>query len=150
MTATNEWKAKILRDQRSTEELITDALAATDELKYHQAALVLQVRADVESMQAAVRLCRSGSAPERQLGACVLGQIGDYKAFPVECRTELVRMLTEETHCDVLQDVCVALGHRRESAGVPGLARLSSHPSPEVRYAVVHGLLHSADLWGLL
>jgi HEAT repeat protein len=53
----------------------------------------------------------------------------------------LLELLEVEIDEEVLQAACVALGHIYSPAAVSGLARLKNHPSSDVRYGVVFGLL---------
>jgi hypothetical protein len=54
-------------------------------------------------------------------------------------------MLEHEQSPEVLNSLCVALGHRRDRRAIPLLLRHNNHPDPGVRFGVVFGLLCHED-----
>jgi HEAT repeat protein len=134
------------RDPRSTHEIISEALMETDEDKAWEHVVALHFRATRDVLEAASALCESDCSVERCLGANILGQLGiRERAFPDECHRVLARMLVSETDPEVLDAVCIACGHLKHPAAIPLLIPLKDHPSADVRYAVVFGLLARDD-----
>jgi HEAT repeat protein len=141
-------------DPRSTAELITIALtlptAPTDEDEHvaWNAISALHWRATREVFEAAQALCESDDAGQREVGADILGQLGiPDRAFSEESFSILLALLKKEQDDDVLQAICVALGHLNDPRAIEPLTRLKRHPDPDVRHGVVFGLLtHENDL----
>jgi HEAT repeat protein len=129
-------------DRRTTQELIAAALTEPDEDEAWDAVVMLHFRGTREVFDAASQLCRSECPQERTLGANILGQLGiPDRNFPGESVALLLGGLKAESDEEVLDAICVALGHIHDSAAIPALAQLKTHPSSVVRFAVVFGLL---------
>lgn len=129
-----------LADPRSTKDLVAAAMVDWDPVT------ILQCRGTREVFDAAVELCTSPIPRERELGADILGQIGTpERAFPEESVDVLLRMLEGESNVQVLYSVAVALGHRGDPRCIAPLSRLRRHPSADVRFGVVMGLLTFDD-----
>jgi HEAT repeat protein len=129
-------------DPRSTEELIRTALAEEDEDAAWELLVVLHHRASPQVFQAARELCASDNPRERTLGADILGRLGlPERTFPEESLAILLGMLDSEQDSDALAAAAMALGHFRDERATEALVRLKDHPSENVRYSVVHGLL---------
>jgi HEAT repeat protein len=128
-------------DPRSTSDLIRLALAEPDEDLVGELVSALHRRGTREVLEAAELLCDSASAPERELGATLLGQLGvPERAFPDECFACLERMLDIETDADTLQAIAIAFGHLKDPRSIDLLLPLKSHPSDIVRWGVANGL----------
>ena len=133
-------------DPRSTEELITLALAAPDEEAEWKLLAVLHARGNREVLDAAGSLCTNFVAKERQLGAEILGQLGaPGSTYPEERFQLLATMLQHETDPDVLASIAVAFGHLEDPRCVRLLIPLKAHPNAGVRYSVVHGISGQDD-----
>ncbi len=129
-------------DPRTTHEFITMALTGLDEEAAWDAVVMLHYRGTREVFDAACQLCASECPQERTLGANILGQLGvPNRSSPDESVAVLLKLLEVETDEDVLDAICIALGHIHDPTAIPSLARLKTHPSAKVRYAVVFGLL---------
>ena len=139
-------------DPRSTAELIE---AALDSLRHeladslendndgrHGAALsVLHARGTHEVLVAALGLCDAKNSAERQLGASILGELGQPdRRFPEECCERLLQFLRQEQHPDVFRAAIFALGHLGNRRADPDLARLKDHPDDVVRHCVAFAL----------
>jgi len=128
-------------DPRTTHELVTRALTEPDEDAAWEAVVMLHFRGMRDVFDAACNLCASECPQERALGANILGQLGvPNRTFPTESVKVLLRLLEAETDEDVLDAICIALGHTPDPAAIPSLARLKTHPSARVRFAVVFAL----------
>lgn len=128
-------------DPRSTEELIRLALSERDEDLVGELVSALHYRGSHEVLEACERLCASVHAPERELGATILGQLGvPSRSFPEECFLILERMARAETDADTLQAIAVSFGHLHDARCIPLLLPLRNHASEIVRWGVVHGL----------
>lgn len=134
-------------DPRSTIELISAALSETDEHAVWSPIGILKWRGTREIFEAARGLCDSECPCERDLGATILGELGlPTRAFPDESVAILNRMLDSEEDEEVLGAIAFAMGHLRHEGAVASLVKRKNHPSADVRYAVVFGLLtHETD-----
>jgi HEAT repeat protein len=129
-------------DPRSTHDFISTVLTGPNEESAWDAIAMLHYRGTKEVFDAACRLCVSNCPQERTLGANILGQLGiPERSFPTESVDMLIQLLATEVHEEVLDAICVALGHLHDSKAVPALSRLKTHPCDKVRFAVVFGLL---------
>jgi HEAT repeat protein len=133
-------------DPRATHEFITMALTEPDENATWEAVVTLHFRGTREVFDGACNFCASECPQERTLGANILGQLGvPNRSFPDESVAVLLKLLAVETDEDVLDAICIALGHIHDPTAIPSLARLKRHPSTKVRNAVVFGLLGFED-----
>lgn len=92
---------------------------------------------------------------ERRVAATVLGQLGMGDRRPSAVFREgrfqalhglLLAEVAGPADAHVLSATCIALGHLHDLRAIPAVAALRGHPEPDVRYAVVHGLLnHDID-----
>jgi HEAT repeat protein len=127
-------------DTRTTAELISSALSATEDGRWNFVVL-LHFRATRDVLDAAQSLCASECLEERILGADILGQLGiPDRAFPDECLAILLPLLDEQQDPDLLQAACIALGHLHDTRCVEPLSRLRNHPDVEVRLSVTMSL----------
>src|SRR5262249_9787412 len=133
-------------DPRATHEFVTIALTEPDENVAWKAVETLHFRATKDVLETACRLCTSECPQERTLGADILGQLGvPNRTFPTESVKVLLELLEVETDEDVLDAICIALGHIHDPTAIPSLVRLKTHPSARVRYAVVVALAGFED-----
>jgi HEAT repeat protein len=133
-------------DPRSTDELIAVALAEPDEDKAWDAIGALHLRGTREVFTRAQRLCGSDDARERRVGVDILGQLGlPARTFQSKAVAILREMLEREESPDVLNSLCVALGHRHDMRAIPLVLRYKNHPDADVRFGVVFGLLGYED-----
>ena len=105
----------------------------------------LHKRTDAATLAAAVELCKSADDKRKRLGAIILGQLGySNNVFREERYAALEGLLLAEMATaaspEVLNDVCVALGHLIDRRAVPIVLKLIGHPSAEVRFGVVAAL----------
>lgn len=129
-------------DPRSNEELIKLALLEEDEELAWQPVAILHHRATREVFEQAKILCQSQNARERALGVDILGQLGiPDRLFVDESLPILFSLLEKEQDTHVLSSIGVALGHIRDVRAVNPLINIKNHPSEEVRFGVVFGLL---------
>jgi HEAT repeat protein len=133
-------------DPRAIHEFVTMALTEPDEDTAWEAVVTLHFRGTREVFDVARQLCTSECPQERTLGANILGQLGVPKRrFPKESVKVLRELLAVDTDEDVLDAACIALGHTPDPTAIPSLARLKTHPSVKVRYAVVFALAGLED-----
>ncbi len=134
-------------DPRPTPELVAAAIRGdADDEQAWRAVRALQGRATREVVRAAQALCASALAKERARGADILGELGmPERAFPDEAFEALNPLLDADEVPEVLRAAAFAVGHSREPRAVPRLSALRDHPSADVRYAVVCGLLCQED-----
>lgn len=136
---------RIAGDPRSVDELINAALSEPEETAW-DAVGALHWRGTREVLTRAAELCGSECPHERKLGANILGQLGVCeRTYPDQCVNILLAMLDGEADDYVLESIFIALGHQHSPAGIPAAARFASHPSPDVRHAVVLALLGQTD-----
>src|SRR3954465_14168595 len=136
----------------SVDELYALARSAEDEDAYWACVSELHTRVNDHTFRIADVLCDSLAVGERCLGADVLGQLGAADgATPAESPFAsasgrvLLRLLEEDDEPAVLSSAAIGLGHLRDDRAIDRLAALASHASPEVRRAVVHGLMGHDD-----
>lgn len=145
-TEVEEMVREAVNDPRSTHELISLALSELDEDAAWEPVTILHRRGTREIFDAARWLVLSSCAVERTLGANILGQLGvPNRSFSRESVELLLELFQSESDESVLEATCVALGHIHDPLAIPALARLSSHPSENVRFSVVHGLMGHSD-----
>jgi HEAT repeat protein len=129
-------------DPRTTHELIAMALTEPNEDDAWDSVVTLHYRGTREVFDAASQLCVRLCPQERTLGANILGQLGiPDRNFAGESEKLLLECLNVESAEEVLNAICIAVGHIHDPTAIPGLARLGTHPSAVVRHAVVFGLL---------
>jgi HEAT repeat protein len=134
------------KDPRATHQFVTMALTEPDENAAWEAVVTLHFRGTREVFDTARQLCTSECPQERTVGANILGQLGvPNRSFPTESVKVLLELLEVETDEDVLDAVCIALGHIHDPTTVPALVRLKTHASVRVRYAVVFALAGFED-----
>ncbi|MFJ1703231.1 HEAT repeat domain-containing protein [Kitasatospora sp. NPDC088346] len=132
------------------EELAARALAAPDSEHpcWWEPVRLLHARGGEPAFRGAERLC-GGTVREREFGADVLAQF-DYASRDRPHAGQVVallrRMAAEERDPAVLRSVVSGLGHQRDPAALPDLARHVHHPDPRVRHSVAFAL---AGLVGL-
>jgi HEAT repeat protein len=137
---------RMKEDPRSIEELISVVLNESDDDVAGDAVSVLHFRGTSDVLDRATKLCRSDLAAERRLGAVILGQLGvPERAFPRECLSILLEMLNCEEDIDVLQAICIALGHLGQPEAVEAALRFRIHPDPSVRFGVIMALTGHED-----
>jgi HEAT repeat protein len=101
----------------------------------------LHYRATREVFDAAEALCGSACPQEWQLGADILGQLGiPERLFPEESLHLLAEMSRSETDLDVLDSVCIALGHLHHPGAAEPLLRWKRHPEGRIRLSVAIAL----------
>jgi HEAT repeat protein len=141
MNQVREFRTQTAADPRSTAELIRLALAAPDDDAAWKFVAILHSRCDHEVLDAARGLCFSELAPERKLGAHILGQIGAPGAgFPDAVFDCLANLLRRESDEEVLAAIAFALGHLDDPRCLDMLLSLKGHPSAGVRFGVVNGI----------
>ncbi len=134
-------KREAQSDPRSTHEFISLALTEPDEVTAWEAVATLHYRGTKEVFDAACQLCGSECPNERTLGANILGQLGiPNRSFPTKSVNLLIQLLGTEEDEDVLDAICVALGHLHDPRAIPALSFHKTHPSANVRFGVVFGL----------
>ncbi|WP_371497672.1 HEAT repeat domain-containing protein [Kitasatospora sp. NBC_00374] len=132
------------------EELAARALACpgTEHPGWWEPVRMLHTRGGEPAFRGAERLC-GGSAREREFGADVLAQF-EYESrerpHAAQVLALLRRMAAEERDPDVLQSVLAGLGHQRNPAALPELARHVHHPDPRVRHTLAFALVGLLDL----
>jgi HEAT repeat protein len=137
----SEWD-RLLRDPRTTEELIRTAVEQWDkgvDLFWPRKAIqVLIARGDIDTLEAIKALCTSSKPKERIVGVAILGKFSPVRAFPyentiyffskvlereavfgqparvfaAECMSFLLQMLEDETDDEVLAIISTTLGYQ--------------------------------------
>jgi HEAT repeat protein len=141
--------------RRPVAELVREALsaqAAGDDNRRWDIISHLHRYGGERALRIAARLCRSQVGSHRVLGADILGQLGATLDRPASqgpyrqaAVATLLAIVESEDQTDVLVAVGVAFGHLQDERCIAPLARLRTHPDPEVRHAVVMGLLGSSQ-----
>src|SRR3954453_3778160 len=136
----------------SVDDLYALARSAEDEEAYWAVVSELHTRVNDHTFRIADVLCDSLAVGGGCLGADVLGQLGAVEGqtaaegpFASAAGRVLLRLLEEDDEPAVLSSAAIGLGHLRDEHGIDRLAALASHASPDVRRAVVHGLMGYED-----
>ena len=136
----------------SIDELYALARSAEDEEAYWAVVSELHTRVNDHTFRIADVLCDSLAVGERCLGADVLGQLGAVEGqtaaegpFAPAAGRVLLRLLEDDDEPAVLSSAAIGLGHLHDERAIDRLGALASHASPEVRRAVVHGLMGHDD-----
>jgi HEAT repeat protein len=136
----------------SVDELYALARSSQDEESYWAVVSELHTRANDHTFRIADVLCDSLAVGERCLGADVLGQLGAVEGQPAAegpfasaAGRVLLRLLEEDDEPAVLASAAIGLGHLRDERAIGPLAALARHAAPEVRRAVIHGLMGHDD-----
>jgi HEAT repeat protein len=121
--------------------LLRRAAAACDPEERASVIAVLHARTDRAAFDAACALTRSGSAPERELGLDVLGQIGYPAGRPnLEDTLPVVLACCADEEPEVLAAAIMAMGHMADTRGLLAVLAHVAHPSPDVKFAVAVAL----------
>lgn len=150
-----------LSDLRPTEELIRIALiglaidddsdfdARPPEVKAGDRAIcILHARGSRDVLDAATRLCDSAVPLERELGAHILGQLGDDRPYCEECCDRLLLMLKDKDQRARCQ-AFYALGHLGNRRADKALASHANDADPEIRRATAFALNGTTDPNGI-
>ena len=136
----------------SVDELYALARSSQDEESYWAVVSELHTRANDHTFRIADVLCDSLAVGERCLGADVLGQLGAVEGqtaaegpFASAAGRVLLRLLEDDDEPAVLSSAAIGLGHLHDERAIAPLAALARHAAPEVRRAVIHGLMGHDD-----
>jgi HEAT repeat protein len=98
-------------------------------------------RGGLKEFQSGLALLWSSDPLERAVGADVLGQLGwQDRAFLEESVDALLGALRDPDQ-SVVESSIIALGHRASSRAIDAILPFVDHPSSDLRYASVHGLM---------
>jgi HEAT repeat protein len=141
----------IIRAMRTAAQVIEDALREEpDSDKRWEHVTTLHRRNDEDAFHTAVALLDSDEPQRRELAADILAQLGagkDARPYARPAAELLIQRIEHETHPEVLQAMATAFQHLGDARCIPVLHSLRDHPSEDVRYGVVFGLLgHEDDL----
>lgn len=129
-------------DPRTTDDLFDVALHDLDDDTAWTAIAALHLRGTHDAFERARELCESQNARDRRVGADVLGQVGrPDDTWHKGAVDTLLALLEREREPEVLDAICIALGHRGDKRSIRPIARLKNHPDANVRHAVAFGLL---------
>ena len=134
-------------DQRSDEALFEAILHSDDEVSY-SACTALHYRPTQAVFDKSKSLCQSKEAREREAGVNVLAQLGvEERPFLDKTVEILLKMLETEEDSETLSSIGVAFSHNRVEKSLEPLSKLKTHPSSNVRYGVVCGIMsHTTEL----
>ncbi|WP_454812827.1 HEAT repeat domain-containing protein [Labrys neptuniae] len=123
---------------QETSDLIERAVEheRQEDCSRNQALVILQARGSREVLEAAIMLCRSENPVRRNVGATILGQLGNPRSFPEECCDVLLELVRSNPELEVLRCALFSLGHLANPRCQPDLMRFANHTDPLVRYAV--------------
>ncbi|GHH71752.1 hypothetical protein GCM10017673_25730 [Streptosporangium violaceochromogenes] len=96
----------------------------------------LRERGDLETFDAARRLCAGATPAERMLGVDIIGglRFAD-RSLPVLCS-----LAAGESDCMVLYSVLIAFGHLRDPRALSSAIALGAHADSRVRYGAAYAL----------
>jgi len=128
-------------DTRSTAEIIAAYLKSQRDDDATNSLATVHYRGGPEEFRAGMDLLVSEDAHERSVGADVLAQLGwEDRTFLEESVDALLSAL-RDPEGSVVQSAIFALGHRESPRAIEPLLAFVSHPSVDLRYAAVHGLM---------
>jgi HEAT repeat protein len=128
-------------DTRSTAEVIAAYVVGQRNDDATPSLAVVHYRGGPGEFRAGVELLASSDPRERAVGADVLAQLGwQDRTFLDESVDALMHALSDADPL-VVQSVIIALGHRASPRAIDALMQYVAHPSADLRYAVVHGLM---------
>jgi hypothetical protein len=128
-------------DPRSSEELVAACRAAWARQEYDCNAFApLHFRGGELEFQLGKKLTECADAPDREIGARILGQLGGEKQSFLEESMPFLLSLLLDPEPDVVAQAVWALGHLRDDRAVDPMIALAGHPSAGVRYAVASSL----------
>ncbi len=132
-----------MNDDRPTKVLIQEALQEMlNEDAEWPAFGELRFRGWLEDFEEAKSLCQSDDAKKRELGSGILGSPMRKAEYVEESVQILLNMLKDEHEPKVVNSIGISLGHLQDERAVEPLVKLKNHPSAEVRFGVVFGLMH--------
>jgi HEAT repeat protein len=86
-------------------------------------------------------LCFSTNARAREVGVCILSQLGiPDRVFSEESAALFLQMLDIESNESVVEAICYGFGHLQSEEGEEALVKLSRHHNPDIRLGAAHGL----------
>jgi HEAT repeat protein len=140
---------------RPVAELVREALSADvagDEDRRWDIVCHLHRYGGERALSIARQLCQSQHATHRVLGADILAQLGatvdrpaSQSPFREAAAAILLEIVNREEDAGVLVAISVGFGHLNDARCIQPLARLHTHPDPDVRHAVAVGLLGSPE-----
>ncbi len=129
--------------ERAAEVALADETRESDE--WGRVVTALHRRPEQKVFAAAKSWCANSNPALRKLGADALAQLGyaEPRPFAIQAEPVLERLLCDPD-VSVIASAVYAYGHN-QIAHRPVICELASHPSPEVREAVVFGLVGNED-----
>lgn len=102
----------------------------------------LHKRGGSEIFALAQSLCQGDDSHERDVGACILGQLGWKDDYPFRDQTLpiLFHLLETDSNVLVLLSACHALGHLRDECSIEHVLPFVNHPHEDVRFSAVSAL----------
>lgn len=128
-------------DTRTTAEIVAAYIKGQRDDDATASLAIVHYRGGPEEFRAGIDLLASTDPRERAVGADVLAQLGwQDRAFIDESVDALLHALRDSDDL-VVQSAIFALGHRASPRAVDALLPFVTHPSADLRYAAVHGLM---------
>lgn len=129
-------------DASSDEQIVADALSFEEDSDAYWAAIrILQHRITEALIQKMRDFIYSENESQRQLAADVMAQgRAKDKKYSAECMRILLDASEREKSSKVLSRIVHAIGHHQSVMAIGPLAKLKTHPDPDVRLAVAQGL----------
>lgn len=132
---------RLAADTRPTSEIIAAYVRAQRQGEASCSLATVHYRGGLQEFQSGLALLWSSDPLERAVGADVLGQLGwQDRAFLEESVDALLGALRDPDQ-SVVESSIIALGHRASSRAIDAILPFVDHPSSDLRYASVHGLM---------
>jgi HEAT repeat protein len=128
-------------DTRTTAQIISAYIESQNNDDATNSLLTVHYRGGQEEFQFGMKLLASTDPRERAVGADVLAQLGwQDRTFLDESVDALLGALGDPEE-SVVESIIFALGHRGSPRAIDVLLPFANHPSADLRYAAVHGLM---------
>jgi hypothetical protein len=128
-------------DTRTTAQIISAYIESQNNDDATNSLATVHDRGGTEEFQSGMKLLASMDPRERAVGADVLAQLGwQDRTFLDESVDALLGALRDPED-SVVESVIFALGHRASPRAIDVLLPFANHPSADLRYAAVHGLM---------
>lgn len=128
-------------DTRTTAQIIAAYIESQDNDDATNSLLTVHYRGGQEEFQSGMRLLASTDPCERAVGADVLAQLGWQDRTYLDESVDALLCVLGDPEDSVVESVIFALGHRGSPRAIDLLLPFAKHPTADLRYAAVHGLM---------
>ena len=128
-------------DTRTTAEIIAEYIEGEHRDDATNSLATIHYRGGLEEFRFGIKLLASTDPRERVVGADVLAQLGWQDRTFLDQSVDALLGALRDPDDSVVEAAIIALGHRGSTRAIDALLPFVDHPSADLRYAVVHGLM---------